>query len=55
MLRVLAYNHYVTFSFYDLALVANLFNGWFYFHCLSPFLSEFGYLERHVIRPFVRS
>ena len=40
MLRVLAYNHYGSFSFYDLAFVADLFNGRFNLHVINtiPFL-----------------
>jgi len=52
MLRVFAYNHYVTFSFDNFALIANFLNGWFNFHCVTRFLS---YFERQVILPLVRS
>ena len=40
MLRVLAYNHYGSFSFYDLAFVADLLNGRFNLHVINtiPFL-----------------
>ena len=39
MLRVLADNHYFAFSLDDLALLADLLNGWFYLHCSTmPFL-----------------
>ena len=34
MLGVLANNHYLAFSFDDLALFADLLNGWFHLHCL---------------------
>ena len=34
MLRVLADDHDTTMSFDDLALFADLLNGWFYFHCV---------------------
>ena len=33
MLGVLANNHYFAFSFDDLALLADLLNGWFHLHC----------------------
>ena len=33
MLGVLANNHYLAFSFDDLALLADLLNGWFHLHC----------------------
>ena len=33
MLGVLANNHYFAFSFDDLALFADLLNGWFHLHC----------------------
>ena len=39
MLRVLADNHYFAFSLNDLALVANLFYGWFNLHFIIPTLS----------------
>ena len=39
MFGVLANYHYDTLSFDDLALIADLFNGWFYFHLITiPFL-----------------
>ena len=34
MLGVLANNHYFAFSLDDLALFADLLNGWFHLHCL---------------------
>ena len=39
MLGVLADNHYFAFSFYDFALIANLLNGWFNLHFITPTLS----------------
>lgn len=39
VLRVLADNHDFAFSLYDFALFANLFNGWFNLHFITPFLS----------------
>jgi hypothetical protein len=53
MLGVFADDHNAAMSFDDLALFADLFNGWFNLHCMSPCLSY--YLERQVILPFVRS
>ena len=41
MLGVFADNHYFAFSLYDLALFADLLNGWFNLHSIIPFLSEF--------------
>ena len=40
MLGVFAYNHYGSFSLYDLAFVANLFYGRFNLHVINtiPFL-----------------
>ena len=35
VLRVLTDNHDMTFSLDDLALVADLLNGWFYFHVFT--------------------
>ena len=34
MLGILADDHDTTMSFDDLALFADLLNGWFYFHCV---------------------
>ena len=34
MLRILADDHDTTMSLDDLALFADLLNGWFYFHCV---------------------
>ena len=45
MLGVFADNHYLAFSFYDLALFADLLNGWFNLHFITPFLSEFVYIR----------
>ena len=39
MLGVLADDHDTAFSLNDLALFADLFNGWLYLHCTTPFLS----------------
>ena len=68
VLGVLADDHNVTFSLDDLALFADLLNGWFNFHGLpylshNYVLSEAGAVESHkethfalqVIRPLVRS
>ena len=44
MLGVLADNHYFAFSLDDLALFADLLNGWFHLHCLyHTFLAVFGF------------
>ena len=38
VLGVIADDHYVAVSLDDLALFADLLNGWFYFHCVTmPF------------------
>ena len=59
MLGVLANNHYFAFAFDDLALFADLLNGWFHLHCLyHTFLAmNFGsaYFALQVMRPLVRS
>jgi len=39
MLRIFADDHYLAFSFNDLALFANLFYGWFNLHFIIPTLS----------------
>ena len=54
MLGVFADNHYLAFSLYDLALLADLFYGWFnlHFYYTNPFLN---YFARQVMRPLVRS
>ena len=63
MLRVSADDHNVTFSLDDLALLADLLNGRFHFHCVHhAFLTirdfVYGpgdYFALQVILPFVRS
>lgn len=40
MLRVLADDHYTAMSFDDLALFADLLNGWLNFHVYLPYLSR---------------
>ena len=65
MLGVLADNHYFAFSFDDLALFADLLNGWFHLHCLYHTFLAFNlgsapafaatYFARQVMRPLVRS
>ena len=54
MLGVFANDHYFAFSFNDLAFFADLFYGWFHFHCVVtiPFSR---YFARQVMRPLVRS
>ena len=54
VLGVFADNHDFSFSFDDLALIADLFDGRFYFHCYNtvPF-SVYFFLQ--VMRPLVRS
>ena len=39
MLRVFADDHYLAFSLNDLALLADLLNGWFNLHFIIPTLS----------------
>jgi hypothetical protein len=39
MLRIFADDHYLAFSLNDLALLADLFNGWFNLHFIIPTLS----------------
>ena len=41
MLGVFADNHYLAFSLYDLALLADLLYGWFNLHFIIPTLSYF--------------
>ena len=66
MLRVFADDHDLAFSLDDLALLADLLDGWFYLHCpYRTFLAfvvvpEDGnrrpaYFARQVMRPLVRS
>ena len=60
VLGILADDHYAAVSFDDLALFADLLNGWLNFHVYLPYLSccecVFGfYFVRQVIRPFERS
>jgi hypothetical protein len=39
MLRIFADDHYLAFSLNDLALFADLLNGWFNLHFIIPTLS----------------
>ena len=39
MLRIFADDHYLAFSLNDLALLADLLNGWFNLHFIIPTLS----------------
>lgn len=50
VLRVLADNHDMTFSLDDLALVADLLNGWFYFHVFTMPFSQLS--DRHNVTRF---